>query len=121
MIKLTTENTAKAVQRSKELKPRVLYVADRIFDVESSRNNRKYRVHLFLIRGEKFAECTCQASEKGFVCYHVTSAVSVNFYRQNVKAERNTFSDLPTVEQMNNAPIIRQFSQQSERRGSTRI
>lgn len=87
MIKLTKENTVKAISRSKELKPVVRFVSDRVFTVSSSRNANVYRVQLFLINGEKFGQCTCKANERGLVCYHITSAVSVNFYRQSLKVK----------------------------------
>lgn len=35
MIKLTTENTRKAVERCKELKPRVKFLKDRVISNES--------------------------------------------------------------------------------------
>lgn len=119
MIKLTEQNTAKAIERSKALKPCVRYIADRIFDVQSSRNNQTYRVELFVINGDKFAKCSCKASEKSLVCYHITSAISVNFYRQNLKIEKQNVSI--KNEEMNNALSIRHFATTSERRGGTRI
>jgi hypothetical protein len=120
MIKLNDENTVKAIKRSKELRPKVKFVADRIFDVQSSRNSQTYRVELSVISGEKFAQCSCKASEKGLVCYHITSAISVNFYRQNLKLEkqRNVYS----VEEMKNSLNLAVMTKQPiERRGNTKI
>ena len=44
MIKLTNENTAKAIERCKKLKPKVQYVQDRIFSVQSANNSNVYKV-----------------------------------------------------------------------------
>lgn len=46
MIKLTTENTAKAVKRCRELKPKVQFIADRTFSVKSANNSNSYIVRL---------------------------------------------------------------------------
>lgn len=87
MIKLTKENTAKAIERSKQLKPKVIFISDRVYEVKSSRNDSSYTVRFDVIGGERFAECECKASERGLVCYHITSAAAVNIMRQSIKRQ----------------------------------
>ena len=87
MIKLTAENTSKAIERCKKLKPKVRFVAERIFKVESANNGNVYQVRFDVQKGEKFGQCECKASEKGLVCYHIIGAATVNIYRQGLKRE----------------------------------
>ena len=42
MITLTEKNTEKAIERCKQLKPRVHFVAERVFEVSSARNTKIY-------------------------------------------------------------------------------
>lgn len=83
MIKLTIENTAKAVERCKQLKPVVRFVKNRTFDVLSSNNSNTYRVRFDVKGGEKFGQCECKASERGLVCYHLVAGATANIYRQS--------------------------------------
>ena len=85
MIKLTTENTARAIERCKQLKPTVRFVADRIFAVQSANNSNSYTVRFDVQNGEKFGQYECKASERGHVCYQLIGAATVNIYRQNLK------------------------------------
>jgi hypothetical protein len=87
MIKLTTENTAKAVERCKQLRPKVRFIADRIFAVKSANNGNIYTVRFDVIQGQKFGQCDCKASERGLVCYHIAGAAQVNIYRQSLKRQ----------------------------------
>ncbi len=87
MIKLTTENTAKAVERCRKLKPRVRFIADRVFAVKSANNSNVYHVSFDVINGEKFGICECKAAERGLVCYHIAGAAQVNIYRQSLKRQ----------------------------------
>jgi len=87
MIKLTTENTAKAIERCRKLKPTVRFVADRIFAVQSANNTNSYTVRFDVQNGEKFGECECKASERNLVCYHIIGAAQVNIYRQGLKRQ----------------------------------
>lgn len=82
MIKLTQENTSKAIERCKKLKPTVRYIKDRLFVVYSSNNSNIYHVKFDVQNGEKFGECECKASEKGLICYHIISAATANIVRQ---------------------------------------
>ncbi len=88
MIKLTTENTVRAIERCKQLKPTVRFVADRIFAVQSANNSNSYTVRFEVKDGEKFGQCECKAGESGkFVCYHLVAAATVNIYRQGLKRQ----------------------------------
>lgn len=87
MIELTTNNTAKAVERCKQLKPRVHFVAERTFEVSSARNSNVYTVKFDVQNGKKLAVCNCKASERGLVCYHIAGAAQVNIYRQGLKRQ----------------------------------
>ncbi len=87
MIKLTTENTTKAIEKCRKLKPQVRFIADRIFSVKSSNNTNSYTVRFDVKDGEKFGVCECKASERGLVCYHIIGAATVNIYRQGLKRQ----------------------------------
>ena len=86
MIKLTTENTKKAVERCHQLKPTVRFVADRVFEVRSGRNANIYQVRFAVATdGSKLGECNCKASERGLICYHLVAGATANIYRQSLK------------------------------------
>jgi hypothetical protein len=87
MIKLTAENTQRAIERCKQLKPTVRFVAERTFSVQSANNNNSYTVRFDVKGNEKFGICECKASEKGLVCYHLVGAAQVNIYRQSLKRQ----------------------------------
>ncbi len=87
MIKLTTENTAKAIERCRKLKPTVRFVADRVFAVQSVNNTNSYTVRFDVKAGEKFGLCECKASERGLVCYRIIGAATANIYRQSLKCQ----------------------------------
>ncbi len=85
MIKLTIENTGKAVARCKQLKPRVKFIKDRLFVVYSANNSNVYHVRFDVQNGEKLGECECKAAERGLVCYHIIAGATANIYRQSLK------------------------------------
>jgi hypothetical protein len=87
MIKLTEQNTAKAIERCKQLRPKVQFIKDRLFAVSSSRNENVYQVRFDVRNGEKFGQCECKASEKGMVCYHIIAGATANIYRQGLKRQ----------------------------------
>ncbi len=87
MIKLTAENTTKAIERCRQLKPTVRFVADRTFSVQSANNPNSYTVRFDVKNGEKFGQCECKASEKGLICYHIIGAATANIYRQSLKRQ----------------------------------
>lgn len=85
MIELTSENTVKAIERCKQLKPKVRFVADRTFAVQSANNPNVYTVRFEVENGRKLGQCECKASEKNLVCYHLAAAAAANIYRQSLK------------------------------------
>jgi hypothetical protein len=87
MIKLTKDNTAKAIERCRTLKPKVRFIEERVFSVKSANNNNSYTVRFNVQNGEKFGECECKASERGLVCYHIVAGATVNIYRQSLKRQ----------------------------------
>ena len=87
MIKLTTENTQKAIAKCKQLKPTVRFIADRTFAVQSANNSNSYTVRFDVKYGQKFGLCECKASERGLVCYHIIGTATANIYRQGLKRQ----------------------------------
>ncbi|CAN5574366.1 hypothetical protein BH20ACI4_BH20ACI4_27890 [soil metagenome] len=87
MIKLTADNTQKAIERCKQLKPKVRFIKDRLFVVYSSNNSNVYHVSFNVQNGEKFGQCECKASEKGLIGYHIIAGATVNIYRQSLKRQ----------------------------------
>jgi hypothetical protein len=85
MIELTRENTTRAVERCRRLKPKVRFVQDRVFTVQSANNANVYTVRFDVRNGKKLAQCECAAAEKGLICYHVAGAAAANIYRQSLK------------------------------------
>ena len=85
MIRLTIENTQKAIERCKRLKPKVKFIKERLFVVYSANNANAYYVKFDVRNGEKFGQCECRASDKGLVCYHIVAGATVNIYRQTLK------------------------------------
>ena len=92
MIRLTETNTAKAVERCKTLRPKVRFVAERVFEVGSSRNSNVYTVRFDVQNGERIAECNCKASERGLVCYHIVAGATANINRQAQKKGLNAWN-----------------------------
>lgn len=62
MIKLTTENTQNAIAKCKQLKPKVRFIKDRVYSVESANNSNVYHVSFDVRNGEKFGQCECKAA-----------------------------------------------------------
>ncbi len=83
MIKLTTQNTERAIAKCKQLKPKVKYIKDRLFVVYSANNLNVYHVSFDARNGEKFGQCECKASERGLICYHLVAGATANIYRQS--------------------------------------
>ena len=87
MIISTAENTQKAIERCKQLKPKVRFIKDRLFIVYSSNNSNAYRVRFDVQNGERLGECECKASEKGLICYYLIAGATVNIYRQRLNRQ----------------------------------
>ena len=82
MISLTNENTRKAIERCKQLKPKVRFIKDRLYVVYSSRNSNIYQVQFDVRNGERLGQCECKASERGLVCYHLVAGATCNIFRK---------------------------------------
>lgn len=78
---------AKAIERCRQLKPKVSFIADRVFSVKSANNGNSYTVRFDVQNGNKLAQCECKASERGLVCYHIAGAAQVNIIRQSMKRQ----------------------------------
>jgi hypothetical protein len=87
MIKLTAENTQRAIEKCNKLKPKVKFIKDRLFVVYSSNNSNVYHVRFDVQNGEKLGVCECQASEKGLVCYRLIAGATANIFRQGLKRQ----------------------------------
>lgn len=88
MIELTKENTQKAIERCKQLKPKVQFIADRTFAVQSVNNSNTYQVRFDVQNVRKLGECECKAGQQGkYVCYHLVASATVNIYRQGLKQQ----------------------------------
>ncbi len=81
MIKLTTDNTQRAIERCRELKPRVKFIKDRLHVVYSADTSNVYHVQFDIQNGEKFGVCECKSSKKSLVCYHLIAGATANIYR----------------------------------------
>ena len=88
MIRLTTENTRRAVERCRQLKPKVKFIKDRLFVVYSATNSNVYYGRFDVRDGEKFGQCECKASKRGLVCYHIVAGATANIYRQSLKVAK---------------------------------
>jgi hypothetical protein len=111
------ENTKRAIEKCRELKPRVKFIKDRLFVVYSSNNSNVYHVHFDVQNGEKFGACECKAAEKGLICYHIIAAATANIYRQTVKQ-----SVKPSLSAQSSAPYLKPTSNyQPEIFGGVRI
>src|SRR5688500_18581160 len=85
ITKLTLENTQKAIERCKQLRPKVRFIKDRLYVVYSARNSNVYLVQFSVDNGERFGKCECKASERGLVCYHLAGAAACNIYRKKLE------------------------------------
>jgi hypothetical protein len=64
MIRLTTENTQKAVERCKQLKPREIRIKDRQFAVYSSNNSNVYHVSFDVKTAKSSANANAKRRKK---------------------------------------------------------
>ena len=93
MIQLTKDSLKKAIERAKELRPRVLYVENRTFEVESASGTKdpiedkpkSYVVELAIINRKPFGRCTCKAGQNFRPCYHLAAAAAVNIGIQQMR------------------------------------
>lgn len=88
MIELTIQNTRNAVERCKQLRPKVRFIKDRLFVVYSANNTNVYHVQFSVENGQRLGRCECKASEHGYVCYHMAGAAACNITRKKMERGR---------------------------------
>lgn len=67
----------RAIQKAKQVRPRVAFVAFGHYQVSGSKGY--YTVICKKSdNGFRLVECTCKGAEKGLVCYHAVSALSLH-------------------------------------------
>lgn len=94
--KLNKVAITKAVNKARDTKPRVHIDGFNSFTVSGSKGD-SYHVS-FTGKGETFGgDCTCPASKKNNVCYHLAAAAPI--YKQQV-AERNARATAELVERI---------------------
>ena len=95
MIKLERSKMTNAINKAKQLRPRVRMIGERTYSVSGSRGNT-YTVFFSVAKDAqgnavRLGECTCPAGHEGMVCYHLVAAAAVNIavqtMRQQVKTE----------------------------------
>lgn len=90
MIELTT--TAKlenAINKARAVKPFVRVVKFGSYIVTNKATGATYTVTCERRGRNRFASCTCKASERGQVCYHIASAVSAHIQLATERAALN--------------------------------
>ena len=83
MIKLTVENTAKAIERAKA-EAKNLFVqkteVSRQYQVTNRAKNATYLVKFAVQNCNKLGQCDCQGGQRNLVCKHLVAAASLNMY-----------------------------------------
>lgn len=85
MLKLEREKLTNAIEKARQIHPRVKLLGKRRYSVTSSDNKRLYVVQIIEASGVLLAECRdevgklCPACRKGWACFHVASAAAVDF------------------------------------------
>lgn len=72
------EQLEKAIQRAKQIRPRVEFDCFGRYRVSGSKGGYYTVICKKSDNGFKTVECTCQAGEKGLVCFHSVSALSLH-------------------------------------------
>lgn len=83
MLKLQLDKMQKAIQRAKEIHPKVkaINVSDRTYAVTGSKGDT-YTVRFVVANGHKLAECDCAA--RG-LCFHIAAAYQANVLCQSFR------------------------------------
>ena len=88
MIALTNAAPlANAIRKAKSLRPRVQFVAFRVYQVISPCSGNVYRV-TFSVNpqtGSRQGHCTCRAGVEAMACWHLAAAVAVHQAIQAVR------------------------------------
>ena len=91
MIKLERNKMTNAINKAKQMRPRVRMIAERTYSVSGSHGNA-YTVRFAIAKDSKghtlrLGECTCAAGREGRVCYHLVAAAAVNIGIQTMRKE----------------------------------
>jgi hypothetical protein len=87
------EKMRRAIERARELRPRVrvLDARARLFEVESRHNSHRYIVQFTVTaNGRRLASCrnqlgdSCKGLNSRARCYHVAASAAANIYAQTV-------------------------------------
>ncbi len=84
MINLTRTNLQNAIQRAKQVHPKVIWMGDRNFMVTGSKG-ACYVVKFVVKNGQKLGSCTCAAGQNNQPCFHLVSAAVLNIAIQSMK------------------------------------
>lgn len=76
MFTLETTEIAKAIDRAKQLHPKVRMIAFGKYEVSGSKGN-SYIVNCYRDRGQKVIDCACKTQD-GIACKHGMAAVSLH-------------------------------------------
>ncbi len=68
----------KAIERAKKIRPRVEFDCFGRYRVSGSKGGFYTVICKKSDNGYKTVECTCKGAEKGLVCYHAVSALSLH-------------------------------------------
>jgi hypothetical protein len=88
MIELQASKMTKAIERARAIRPRVTVIsaAERAYSVTGSKGD-VYTVKFAVADGQKLAECTCKAGQRGQICYHLAAAAQVNVMIQSMRKQ----------------------------------
>lgn len=86
MIRLEANKMAKAIEKARRLRPRVIWLGGRDFKVIGASGD-SYKVSFAVANGVKLGGCNCAAGQSGMVCYHLASAAQVNIIVQSARRQ----------------------------------
>ncbi len=79
LIELRSEQQmARAIERSRKLKPFVKVIGFRWYEVRSSDGKQTYTIHFYERESRMLGECNCKGGELGFICYHLAGAAAIH-------------------------------------------
>ena len=68
----------KAIEKAKQIRPKVHFVAFGHYQVSGSKGGYYTVICRKDNRGIKAVQCTCKAGDKGLVCFHSVAALSLH-------------------------------------------
>src|SRR5262245_1220715 len=76
MLKLETAKMQNAIEKAKEVQPKVIRMADGAYTVQG--HEKAYVVKLNKAKGLYLGECHCDGYEFGNICYHIAAACALH-------------------------------------------